>query len=89
MRRVIFCHFMDRHPHILNAAANLLGISFIIIGGLKFTNQNAGSYSDEVAWFSAFMLLMAIILWRVVVGQARRLPPLWDRQPARLPYNRS
>jgi len=52
---------MNRHPHILNAATNLLGICFVIIGGLKFTNKNAGSYSDETAWFAAFLLFMSVM----------------------------
>jgi hypothetical protein len=53
---------MHRHPHILNAATNLLGICFIIIGGLKLANQNPKSYSDEVAWAAAAFLLVSIIL---------------------------
>jgi hypothetical protein len=53
---------MHRHPHILNAATNLLGICFIIIGGLKLTNQNPKSYSDEVAWAAAAFLLLSIVL---------------------------
>src|SRR5690348_15917811 len=39
---------MRRHPHVLNAATNLLGICFIIIGGLKLTNQNSKTWSDEI-----------------------------------------
>ena len=53
---------MHRHPHILNAATNLLGICFIIIGGLKLTNQNSKTYSDEVAWVAAVFLLVSIVL---------------------------
>jgi hypothetical protein len=53
---------MHRHPHILNAATNLLGICFIIIGGLKLTNQNSRSYSDEIAWVAAVALLASIVL---------------------------
>jgi hypothetical protein len=51
---------MRRHPHVLNAATNLLGICFIIIGGLKLTNQNARTYADEIAWAAAFFLIASI-----------------------------
>jgi hypothetical protein len=51
---------MRRHPHVLNAATNLLGICFIIIGGLKLTNQNSRTWSDEVAWAAAFFLVVSI-----------------------------
>ena len=53
---------MRRYPHVLNAATNLLGICFIIIGGLKLTNQNTKTWSDEVAWGAAFFLVVSIIL---------------------------
>jgi hypothetical protein len=53
---------MHRHPHILNAATNLLGICFVIIGGLKLTNQNPNSYSDEIAWVAAASLCASIIV---------------------------
>ncbi|HWA02121.1 MAG TPA: hypothetical protein VG819_01220 [Rhizomicrobium sp.] len=52
---------MDRHPHILNAATNLLGICFVIVGGLKLAGQNANSYADEIAWASALLLLASIV----------------------------
>lgn len=53
---------MRRYPHVLNAATNLLGICFIIIGGLKLTNQNTKTWSDEIAWGAAFFLVISIIL---------------------------
>ena len=52
---------MNRHPHILNAATNLLGICFVIIGGLKFTNRIARSYSDETVLLAAFLLFMSVM----------------------------
>jgi hypothetical protein len=52
---------MHRHPHILNAATNLLGICFVIIGALKFANLNSRSYADEIAWVAAFLLLISIV----------------------------
>jgi cytochrome bd-type quinol oxidase subunit 2 len=45
-----------RHPHVLNASTNLLAICFVIIGGLKLTDLNAKSYSDETAWVAAALL---------------------------------
>lgn len=52
---------MPRHPHVLNAASNLLGVSFVIIGALKLTRSNARSYADEVAWASAGLFLLSIV----------------------------
>ena len=53
---------MNRSPHILNAASNLLGICFVIVGGLKLTNMNARSYSDEAAWLAALLLFVSIMI---------------------------
>ncbi len=52
---------MRRHPHVLNAATNLLGICFIIIGGLKLTNQDSKTWSDEIAWSAAFFMIVSIL----------------------------
>jgi len=51
---------MHRHPHILNAASNLLGICFVLIGALKFTNSNEQSFADEAAWLAAAFFLTSI-----------------------------
>jgi hypothetical protein len=51
---------MHRHPHILNAASNLLGICFVLIGALKFTRSNAQSFADEAAWVAAALFLASI-----------------------------
>jgi len=53
---------MHRHPHILNAATTLLGICFVIIGGLKLTDQNPKSYSDEIAWLAAASFCASILV---------------------------
>jgi hypothetical protein len=58
---------MNRSPHILNAASNLLGICFVIIGGLKLTNMNARSYSDEAAWVAALMFFASVIVSFIAV----------------------
>ncbi|HEX3945811.1 MAG TPA: hypothetical protein VHW69_17180 [Rhizomicrobium sp.] len=52
---------MRRHPHVLNAATNLLGICFIIIGGLKLTDQDSKTWSDEIAWSAAFFMIISIL----------------------------
>jgi nicotinamide riboside transporter PnuC len=52
---------MHRHPHVLNAATNLLGVSFVIIGALKLSHSNARSYADEVAWASAGLFLISVV----------------------------
>jgi hypothetical protein len=51
---------MDRHPNILNASCNLLGICFLIITGLSLTGSNSRSYADEAAWGSAVCFLLSI-----------------------------
>ena len=53
---------MRRLPHVLNAATNLLGICFVIIGGLKLTNSDSKTWSDEIAWCAAFFLIVSIAL---------------------------
>lgn len=52
---------MPRHPHILNAATNLLGICFLIVSGLKIANMNARSYADEIAWVAAMLLFVSTL----------------------------
>jgi uncharacterized membrane protein YjfL (UPF0719 family) len=52
---------MHRHPHVLNASCNLLGVSFVVIGALKLSHSNAQSYADEVAWGSAALFLFSIV----------------------------
>jgi hypothetical protein len=56
-----------RHPHILNAATNLLGICFVIIGGLKITNSISICHADELAWLAAGLLLTSAILAYLVI----------------------
>jgi hypothetical protein len=58
---------MDRHPNILNAASNLLGISFIIIAGLSLTKSNGRSAADEIAWVSAICFLASIFLSYIAI----------------------
>ena len=41
---------MPKHPHILNAASNLLGIALVIITGLNVSKVAHRSFADEVAW---------------------------------------
>jgi cellobiose-specific phosphotransferase system component IIC len=52
---------MHRSPYILSASANLLGICFIILTGLKLANAYARSYADEVAWLAALFLFIALL----------------------------
>jgi hypothetical protein len=53
---------MPRYPHILNAATNLLGICFIIIGSLKLTHMNGETYADEIAWVATFLLFISTLV---------------------------
>jgi hypothetical protein len=52
---------MPRHPHILNASTNLLGICFVVIGGLKLTNRSNETWADEIAWAATGLLFVAIL----------------------------
>jgi hypothetical protein len=53
---------MPKHPHILNAASNLLGIAFVIIAGLNVTGMNDKTFADEVAWGAAVLLALSGLL---------------------------
>lgn len=46
-------------PHILNASSNLLGICFIIITGLRLTNESSNTL---VSLFAALNFLAACVL---------------------------
>lgn len=52
---------MNRHPHILNASTNLLGICLAIITALRLTHFSARSLGDELAWLAALMFLLSIV----------------------------
>jgi len=67
---------MDRHPNILNAATNLLGICFVIIAGLKLTNSNSRSFADEVAWVAALLFILAVYLSYAAIRKAK--PESWQ-----------
>ncbi len=69
----------DRHPHILNASTNLLGICFVIITGLKLTGSNDKSWADEIAWVAAICFLMSTLLSYLVLRTERLTPwfSLW------------
>lgn len=58
---------MHRFPHLLSAATNLLGFSFVIIGALKLTNSDAKSYSDECAWAASGLFLVVIVCSYLVI----------------------
>ena len=53
---------MPKHPHILNAASNLLGIAFVIIAGLNVTRLTGRTLADEVAWVAAILLSLSCLL---------------------------
>jgi hypothetical protein len=57
---------MDRHPHILNAASNLLGICFLIIAGLSLTKSNR-SIADEIAWTAAICFQVSLALSYIAI----------------------
>jgi VIT1/CCC1 family predicted Fe2+/Mn2+ transporter len=70
---------MERHPNILNAASNLLGICFLIITGLSLTRSNSRSYADEAAWAAAvcFLLSIAFSYGAIRSGRLAEWPAVW------------
>ncbi len=64
----------SRHPHILNAASNLLGICFVIITGLKLTGSNPLSWADEIAWAAAVCFVASIALAYLGIRYDDRVP---------------
>jgi hypothetical protein len=71
---------MQRHPHILNAATNLLAICFIIVGGLKIANKNQQSYADELAWCASFLMLISIVSSYIAIRNGDEQP--WQNRVA-------
>ncbi|MBU3079136.1 hypothetical protein [Sphingomonas quercus] len=73
---------MEKTPHILNAASNLLGISFVIITGLNLTGRSRVSYADEIAWVATMCLTASCLLSYLALrrgrAQAARLERLAD-----------
>jgi hypothetical protein len=72
---------MPRHPHILNASTNLVGICFIIIGSLKLTHRSQDTWADEIAWIALALLFVSTLVsylairsdgikWQVAVADA-------------------
>ncbi|HEY7992032.1 MAG TPA: hypothetical protein VID77_11650 [Stellaceae bacterium] len=53
---------MPRHPHILNASTNLVGICFIIIGSLKLTSRSDETWADEIAWLALALLFISTLV---------------------------
>jgi hypothetical protein len=70
-------------PNILNAASNLLGITFVIITGMNLTGASRTSYADEIAWAAAVCLtascLLAYLALRDRKGRGQRYEDLADR----------
>lgn len=62
---------MPKHPHILNAASNLLGIALVIIVGLDATHVAEKSWSDEVAWVAAISLLISCLCSYLAMRHSR------------------
>lgn len=52
----------DRSQHVLNAASNLLGVCFVLITGLRLTNNNDTTIGDECTWLAAIILLASLLL---------------------------
>jgi uncharacterized membrane protein len=53
---------VGKQPHILNASSNLLGISFVLVTGLKLTGMSAQTWADEISIVSGIFLLASCVL---------------------------
>lgn len=49
-------------PYIINSSANLLGICFVIITGLKISGVALYTLADEVAMFASIGFMSSLIL---------------------------
>ena len=58
---------LPKHPHILNAASNLLGIALLIIAGLNVAHRTQGSIADEIAWLAALCFSLSCLFSYVAV----------------------
>lgn len=58
---------MSKHPHILNAASNLLGIALIIVTGLHVAGRNRQSLADEVALLAALLFGVSCLVSYVAI----------------------
>lgn len=71
---------MRHSPNILSASTSLIGIGFVVIGGLKLTRQNSRSYSDEIAWIAVAFLCVSLIVAYLAVRNEYRHP--WQERVA-------
>lgn len=62
---------MPKHPHILNASSNLLGIVLVIIFGLNATGIARRNFVDQVCWASAVLLLVSCVLSYLALRHSR------------------
>ena len=62
---------MPKHPHILNAASNLLGIALLIIAGLHVAGRARTTFADEVAWIAALAFALACLFSYAALRSAR------------------
>jgi len=52
----------DRQPHILNAASNLLGISLLVVTGLKISHTSSRTFADEIAAVAGLLFMASCLL---------------------------
>lgn len=73
---------MSKHPHILNAASNLLGIALIIVTGLHVAGRNRQSLADEMALLAALLFGLSCLFSYVAIRaepEVSRWEPWADR----------
>lgn len=63
---------MMKAHHVLNAASNLLGVSLLIITFVHVTGHAQQSYSDELAFGAALLLMGACLLSHRAISTANQ-----------------
>jgi len=64
---------VSKHPHILNAASNLLGIALVIVTGLHVAGRDRESFADEMALLAALLFGVSCVLSYVAIRAEPKL----------------
>ena len=62
--------------HILSSASNLLGITLLIIAGLRISNAAERTFADEVAWIGALCFTISCALSYLALRKPVETPRL-------------
>ena len=65
-------------PHILSTSANLMGICFVIITGLRITNRAAKTCADEICLGAAFCFLVSCFFSYLSLRSTKETKLPWE-----------